>query len=252
MLVDGDIYSNLQACAEGCPCNYIAKEPTAGPGTRVEPPARVSASRICGKPFGSHRVSSCPQNGAKRLHACHYFGSSELHSKFRQVLALQSIRFPHCSSIRKYHPRIVSLDCVVFPNYSCFGSGFRHGMNESDRYCYGSYMNQQTSSRRKKQTDRHTYSLTLVPSLDCATVIIARQLRGYVTMGSNIKAGGVFILELVVIFFGGGGDFFFWSGCALGLWAFGSLRLLGFLGFLVSRILGFLAPRLLVTSWLGV
>ena len=61
------------------------------------------------------------------------------------------------------------------------------------------------------------------------------------------KIGGVFIL------------FFFGSGCARGLWAFGSLRLLGFLGFLVFRFLGFLAPflgflasRLLVTSWLGV
>ena len=61
------------------------------------------------------------------------------------------------------------------------------------------------------------------------------------------KIGGVFIF------------IYFLSGCARGLWAFGSLRLLGFLGFLVSRFLGFLAPflgflasRLLVTSWLGV
>ena len=47
------------------------------------------------------------------------------------------------------------------------------------------------------------------------------------------KIGGVFIYL-----------FFFWSGCACGLWAFGSLRLLGYLGFLVSRFLGFLAPFL--------
>ena len=45
---------------------------------------------------------------------------------------------------------------------------------------------------------------------------------------------------------------FFWSRCERGLCACGSLRLLGFLGFLVFRFLGFLASRLLITSWLGI
>ena len=88
---------------------------------------------------------------------------------------------------------------------------------------------------------------------------VASQIDGFLKRISRInvrglglrvwgfRVGGVFILGF---FFGG--DLFFWSGCARGLWAFGSLRLLGFLGFLLSRFLGFLAPRLLVTSWLGV